>query len=116
MYLLNKINWICFPAENKALLFMYLTPKSILRPSVICYRQTLLLGCPYETIGFRLSFRKHLPRFSLLLLLYSILAHIMSGDYEAVDECDGNFDPDPETSDDFNLNPWWVKSVYYLSD
>ena len=38
-------------------------------------------------------------------------AHIMSsGDYEAVDECDGNFDPDPEDSSDFNLNPWWVNS------
>ena len=47
---------------------------------------------------------------------YSTLARIMSGDYEAVDECDGNFDPDRETSDDFNLNPWWVKSGYYLSD
>ena len=42
-------------------------------------------------------------------------AHVMSsGDYEAVDECDGNFDPDPEDSDDFNLNPWWVNSGYYL--
>ena len=38
-------------------------------------------------------------------------AHIMSsGDYEAVDECDRNFDPDPEDSSDFNLNPWWVNS------
>ena len=37
-----------------------------------------------------------------------------SGDYEAVDECNGNFDPDPENSDDFNLNPWWVNSGYYL--
>ena len=43
-------------------------------------------------------------------------AHIMSsGDYEAVDECDGNFDPDPEDSSDFNLNPWWVNSNCCLS-
>ena len=38
-----------------------------------------------------------------------------SGDYEAVDECDGNFDPDPENSDDSNLNPWWVNFGYYRS-
>ena len=46
---------------------------------------------------------------------YSTLARIMSGDYEAVDECGSNFDPDWENSDDSNLNPWWVNSGYYRS-
>ena len=35
-----------------------------------------------------------------------------SGDYEVVDVCDDNFDPDPEDSGDFSLNPWWVVSNY----
>ena len=43
------------------------------------------------------------------------LARAMSsGDYEVVDKCDDNFDPDPEDSSDFSLNPWWVASNYLL--
>ena len=79
------------------------------RPPFKCCRQTLLFGCQFETIGFRFFVRK---RLSLPFYYYhtTYSAHIMSsGDYEPVDECDDNFDPDPDSSD-FNLNPWWVKS------